>query len=240
MSKNYNTNEQTKTSQQNNQTQIIDYIPRRISHELLNPLTNIKLNLSIMKEKSSKNKEVESALEALDYLVELIDYYKNLDNKRKIYFSIKSHIDKVVTIIENKLNRNNIKVQINIDPSIKIFGIPTSFRQILLNLITNSIEAYQDISSYKLQTKSRIIEISAKITENKVIIYFSDFAMGISEYHSELIFEAFCTTKANNGNLGLGLNICKNILARDFNGTINLVSNKNPTKFEIIIPTHGQ
>jgi len=101
---------------------------------------------------------------------------------------------------------------------------PPRFRQVLLNLFRNSIEAMNGSGALIVRTKR------ANAAGN-VLIDVEDSGPGFAE---ELpVFDAFFTTKE--GGTGLGLAIVHRIVS-DHGGSIQVSSRPGQTRFTIVLP----
>ena len=78
--------------------------------------------------------------------------------------------------------------------------------QVLLNLLSNSLQAMQQGTP----PDRRVVEVEAELREGRVHIRIADHGPGIDAALAEQVFAPFFTTKA--GGLGLGLNICRTIV----------------------------
>jgi signal transduction histidine kinase len=88
-------------------------------------------------------------------------------------------------------------------PQIK--GDRVQLQQVMLNLITNSIEAMKDVDG------KRELVIKARRTENdQLLLSFSDTGVGLPEQQADEIFNAFFTTKRQG--IGMGLSISRSII----------------------------
>jgi PAS domain S-box-containing protein len=87
-----------------------------------------------------------------------------------------------------------------------IFGDKVQLQQVMLNLITNAVEAMGDVSE-----RSRELLIStSKAGPDRVLVAVSDSGPGLPQAFPDRIFDAFYTTKRTG--LGLGLSICRSII----------------------------
>ncbi|MBK8943956.1 MAG: HAMP domain-containing histidine kinase [Ignavibacteriae bacterium] len=87
-----------------------------------------------------------------------------------------------------------------------IFGDPNQIEQVVLNLISNSMDAIKE---------NGIINVMINLSEeNKIQLKISDNGIGIDQESLEKIFSPFYTNKDSGKGTGLGLyivqNICKN------------------------------
>lgn len=90
---------------------------------------------------------------------------------------------------------------------------PSELREVIVNIINNSIDAMPDGGK---------IEFSAKTDDENVILSISDNGMGIKEEFKDKIFDPFFTTKDVKRS-GLGLSVVHSIVKR-YGGAININS----------------
>ena len=114
-------------------------------------------------------------------------------------------IDESLDILQNNLALNNVTLQLDLKPDLAdVKGDRVRLQQVLLNLVTNALEAMKE-------TPSRILTVrSAMDVPDVVTVSVSDSGAGIAEARRALLFRPFYTTKRNG--LGLGLSICKSII----------------------------
>jgi two-component system C4-dicarboxylate transport sensor histidine kinase DctB len=88
---------------------------------------------------------------------------------------------------------------------------------VLLNLIGNALDAMKDAA-----TRTLTIEVSHAegVPESHLLLAVADTGKGLTELELSRAFEPFFTTKQDGAGLGLGLAICRDLVA-EFNGTLN-------------------
>jgi signal transduction histidine kinase len=87
-----------------------------------------------------------------------------------------------------------------------IEGDPTQIQQVLINLVSNALDAMHDAPPSR-----RIVEIATDYNGNAAIdVAVRDYGYGISEATRERLFEQFFTTKEDG--LGMGLAIVRSII----------------------------
>ena len=126
--------------------------------------------------------------------------------------------DRVLTLLKNDMEENEISVQTHIDESDLSFQAdPELIEQVMINIIKNAIQALDD------EVEDKLIEISAqKDDKNNTTIRIKDNGPGIDEEALGKIFIPFFTTKKNGS--GIGLSLSKQIM-RQHKGAIKVVSN---------------
>ena len=128
-----------------------------------------------------------------------------------------------------KLRGINVKVTKLLSPVPPVYGCASELRQVLVNLILNSIDALPDGGEIVLQT--------AKVGE-LVLISVKDNGAGITEEVKSRVFEPFFTTKPDRGT-GLGLSVAHRIIL-NHDGEIGVESRLGEgTTFTIKLPVSG-
>ncbi len=118
--------------------------------------------------------------------------------------SVQEVVDGTLLLLKNKLS--GITIEVSIEKNLHVFGSRVSLSQVLMNLLTNAIDAIED-SSIKDVNLGRKIRISAVSSEGGASISISDSGAGISKEIQERIFDPFFTTKSVGKGTGLGLHI---------------------------------
>jgi Signal transduction histidine kinase len=107
---------------------------------------------------------------------------------------------------------------------------PGLLRQILINLLSNAIDAIAHDGH---------VTVSANAKNGKVDIAISDTGAGISPEDQLSIFEPFYTTKGRGKGTGLGLAICRE-LSKALGGSIEVQSTPGKgSTFTVHLPLHG-
>ena len=121
----------------------------------------------------------------------------------------------------------DIKVNTFFEPLPLIVGDNVRIQQVIMNLLTNSIQSI---------TENGEIIIKTTANPKHVEISISDNGCGIPEEKLDKIFDPFFTTKERSNGTGLGLSICYGIIKRH-NGSIEVKSEVNHgTTFKIKLP----
>ncbi len=148
-------------------------------------------------------------------------------------FTIKDLINYVDILMKHELKNAliNLKTQADIDISTTVKGNINSLVQVINNIISNSIQAYQEQGKSNEDINFRIYK------DGKNIIFkISDFAGGLPDNVQEKLFKEMVTTKGKNGT-GLGLFMSYSNIKAHFNGMIRYETEKGKgTSFFIEIP----
>jgi two-component system sporulation sensor kinase A len=176
----------------------------QIAHEIRNPLGGIELLSSLIYESvenNSKHKEYSGKiLKEITGLKELITSYLNFSRTAPAMpeeINIPGIVEETLSYLQNDIEKLNIAVQKDFQLK-KITFDKIHFRNILLNLLKNSIES--------INANGGIMIYSGR-EKNRSIIQIRDNGGGIPEEIIEKIFDPFFTTKSNG--TGLGLAACR-------------------------------
>lgn len=192
-----------------------------IFHDLMNPLSALALNLDqAQKNNPTKSNNLENAIRASrkmeDFIVALRNQIRRQSNNR--YFSLNEEIIQISKILNHKIIKNNLHLKFSPETEIKSYGDPVKFSQIAINLISNAIDAYQNKSS-----QHPVVRISLYRQADYIYFSVADQAGGINPDNLDKIFEPFFSTKQGpQEGLGIGLSSTKNIIDKDFGGSIKI------------------
>lgn len=211
-----------KNEVQNNKLVILGKLAASLAHEIRNPLSAIKLNLSFIDMTSNENEKevkesISSSLEAVEriqYLIESTLEFSRKNVKDTDYYSLNSIAEQSVTIITSAARRKNVSIIPELSTNIPQINISKNkTTQVMLNLLTNAIEASA--------RNSEIILRTSKNGNKQVLLEIEDKGCGIKDDDKDKIFTDFYTNKKNG--TGLGLSVCK-MLLEEQNAEINFKS----------------
>ncbi|KLE08779.1 sensor histidine kinase [Aliarcobacter butzleri L355] len=209
-----------------------------ITHQFRQPLNNISYILINLKkrfesEKLDKiffDKKVNQANEQVSFLSKTIDDFKEfyLQEKEKDDFLVKDSIQNALTILNPDLQKDSINLNLKFETfeDIKIFGVKNELSQVILSLVSNSIDALKNRHNPK-------ISINVVSSSAEVIIEILDNAGGIKAKNLKKIFEPYFSTKEEG--TGIGLYLSKIIIEESFGGKLQVQNIKDGAKFSIFI-----
>ena len=154
------------------------------------------------------------------HLSSTIDDFRNFfSNEKDIStFDINSPIEKVLYLLNSKFKNRDIIVIKNTQ-EIKIVGLINEFIQVLLNIINNSLDAFEE-NNYE----QKVIFITVYKEKNLLILKIKDNAGGIKEEIINRIFEPYFTTKHKSQGTGIGLYMSIEIIKKHMNGELSVVN----------------
>lgn len=143
--------------------------------------------------------------------------------------SIKSIIDSVRSLCEERLKKISIKLETEIIEC-ELNCRAVQIEQVVFNLINNSIDALGE-----LNIPEKWIKIDIRMRGGYLEIGVTDSGSGIMPEVAKKIMQPFFTTKAVGKGIGLGLSISKGII-ESHGGSLSLDPNSKNTRFAILIP----
>jgi two-component system sensor kinase FixL len=189
-----------------------------LAHELSQPLA-VVVNYAngLLRRLNESPVNVDSAREALINISEAGQRAKDIINHVGDFVrlgtpevadeSLSGMVNDVHEILNDRLKRNHVEFTCNLgkqDFHVEVNKI--EIRQVLFNLINNSIEALQPA-----ETAGRLIEIEcSSMGDGFVAVAVRDNGPGIDAQVAESLFEPYVTTKRKG--LGMGLSISRTIL----------------------------
>jgi PAS domain S-box-containing protein len=185
-----------------------------VAHEVRNPLFGISSIGQILERELDSPEHltlIRAMLKETDRLKRLIEELllytrpSRLDIKEIDLAGLFAELNRYATT-----KKSELKISMDIQPGATILADRDKLIQVLLNLLSNAIDAARSM-----------ITVSAGNSNKTVKIEIGDDGTGISQEDLDRIFDPFFTTKK--GGTGLGLPICRK-LVEDHGGTIEVKS----------------
>ena len=155
----------------------------------------------------------------------------NMNDDKPIVFTIKELLNRVNILMKHELKNAlvTLNIEYKIDSSISLLGNINSLVQVINNLISNAIQAYNG-------KPNQTIDLIVDEKDNNIIISIVDYGSGIPKEVQDKLFTQMITTKGQNGT-GLGLFMSYSTIKGHFKGNINFSSEVGKgTRFNIILP----
>lgn len=170
----------------------------------------------------------------LSYMSDIITAVKdqavNMDTFEGAKFTIDELIKRVDILMKHELKHGYCKLnmKVTIDENTEICGEINNLVQVINNLITNAIHAYDE--------KGGDIDFEISKSDQNIRIIIRDYGKGISKDIVDRLFKQMITTKGKNGT-GLGLYMSHSTIKAKFKGNMWFESEEEKgTTFYIEIP----
>lgn len=213
-----------------------------ISHQWKQPLMSISATTSylygklLIEEFNKKEfiKELELIEDSSQYLSNTISDFRSFFkvDKKKILTSFEDIVDNTLKIIKPILSNNHIDIEIIFKSHATIFSLENEIRQVVLNILKNSEDAFLEND-----IKNKKIKIKTFNKNNLAYLEISDNAGGIKPHHIDKIFDSYFTTKSSINGTGLGLCMSRTIIEDNCKGVLTACNNnQNGATFTIVLP----
>ena len=230
-------------------------VARRMAHEIKNPLTPIQLSAERIAKRASLEpvtvstggilhtssppadviKEgTETILREVAGLKAMVDEFSRfarLPNVSLERGSVNEVVLQTIAMYDGRFP--DVDLRIELEPNMPEAMVdPEQLKRVFVNLIENSIEAFDADSDGK------VISIRSRFDRARemIVVELSDNGKGIDPADFQKLFQPYFSTKGRG--TGLGLAIVNRIIA-DHHGKINAANNASGAKFTIELPVAG-
>lgn len=171
-----------------------------------------------------------------EYMSDIITAVKGqavtLSETENVSFDLEELVKRVDILMKHELKNAIIYLNVSMqtDSHIMINGDVNSLVQVINNMISNSIQAYNGKPEQKIDL------ILKKTEDNNLVISIKDYGPGLPEKVKSKLFKEMITTKGKNGT-GLGLYMSYSTIKAHFKGDISVESEDGKgTTFNITLP----
>jgi len=189
-----------------------------VAHEVNNPLAYVLNNIEIArKELATLGESTRSSRAALAVALEGVDRIRTIvrdllelakiDDAAVGPVDVGAIVESTVTLAAQTIaKRARLETSYQAVPLVR--GTPARLGQIVLNLITNALEAMPAATR-----EENRLRVSVRYSAGRVVVEVSDNGQGIAPEHAARVFDPFFTTKADGNGTGLGLAISQRLVA---------------------------
>ncbi|HET9696135.1 MAG TPA: PAS domain S-box protein [Terriglobales bacterium] len=212
-----------------------------VAHEINNPLEAVTNLVYLAKSLAVRNDvrgflvDAEEELERVAQLTkQTLGFYR--ETKGVANVPVGAAIESMMTVFSPRAKNKDIRIETEIAEDVAIQAVPGEIRQLVANLVSNSIDAVAEGGHIRIRVSGVKLngECGARVT-----IY--DDGPGIPAEVRPQVFEPFFTTKRDVGT-GLGLWVCKGIVNRH-RGSIRFrtatTAGRSGTVFSIFLPSRA-
>ncbi len=206
-----------------------------IIHDLVNPLTSLCLYIETFNNQSEEaNEYLSRALKAgrkMESFINLISKNTDIEYEKKVTnFEINQEIKEAIEWLNYKSKTNKVEIYYRSELEVYLEGDPLKFHQIVSNLLSNAIDAAS------LSTDKKVVLIEVELSNDLLIVKFSNSGPQIEDINAEKIFDPFFTTKSEGKGMGLGLFTTKSITEKVFGGKLSYENKDIGVIFILKIP----
>lgn len=184
---------------------------------------------------SDMNELIVKIRDYIEYMSDIITAVKGqavtLSESDTIYFTVDELVKRVDILMKHELKNAIVYLNIGVktDEDLALKGDINSLVQVINNMISNAIQAYNGKPDQK-------IDLIIEIKNNNLVIAVRDYASGLPQKVQDKLFKEMITTKGKNGT-GLGLYMSYSTIKAHFNGDIQFETKEGVgTTFYILLP----
>ena len=212
-----------------------------IAHEVNNPLEAVMNTLYLVRTTADLPEQAREYLDIADGELmrvahiarQTLGFYREFTEATSN--SVSALIASVVDLLQAKIKSTGVTIVQRCDSELQVMGVAGELRQVLANLLANSLDAIG-------QDARIVLRASASVDPNdgrqRIRITVADCGHGMVAATTKHIFEPFFTTKGSVGT-GLGLWVCKQLIEKN-GGSIQVRSNmdgeRGGTTFSVVLP----
>ena len=212
-----------------------------MAHELTQPLSSIVLaaenasfklqrNPPALGEANGKLERIIGEAHRASRLIEHMRVFARNEPESRQPIAWSDALASALEILEGKIRGTRVISDIPADlPPVMGWSIP--LEQVLINLISNSVDAYQSCA----EEVERVVRLEARVSGSQVVMLVADRAGGIPAHMLPRVFEPFLTTKPVGKGTGLGLAIVADAV-QAMEGSITATNQDGGAVFEIRLP----
>lgn len=189
-----------------------------VSHEILNPLTVITMDLHRMINDPDTPPEMANYFQGMkdqaDRTTKIVRDLLHLARHRspeRSPLDFNETAKRTLSLVEHDLKLKNVTVELDLAEELPpVSADYDQLQQVVLNLLINARDATPDGGSLVLSTA--VVQALFLDGGRSVELRVKDTGPGIAPEHMEQLFDPFFTTKPEGKGTGLGLSICKGIV----------------------------
>lgn len=210
-----------------------------VAHQWKQPLNAISMMIDMLRDDFKNNNVDDEYIDDLEettqlqisHMVSTLNEFRNFlrPSTKNENFHINSVIQNVQILMKDELIAQNLLINLDIDEEIKIFGNKNEFKHLFINLINNSIDAFNENL-----ISSRELYVRCYKEEKNIYIEVEDNACGIPTNIINHIFKPNVTTKAEGKGTGIGLYMSAQIVHK-YNGEIAVANTEKGALFTITL-----
>ena len=218
---------------QDNKMIAVGQLASGVAHEIRNPLGIIRNYCYVLRTAEDKTvlkksvEQIEKAVESSGHIIDSLLNFSRPSQSFRRQINLEEHVDSLMLLNQGMWKKKDIIFEMHCKEEIIAYLPVESLNMILINLISNAIEA--------MDAKGRLTVTLVKEKESFDVVV-EDTGKGIEEEILDEIFNPFFTTRKAVGGNGLGLYVVYNEVNK-MNGQIRVESTVGKgTEFTVTLP----
>lgn len=186
-----------------------------VSHDLKSPLITVKGFLGALAQDAAKGNtermqdDMDRISRAADRMTQLLDGLLDLSRIGRVAgpqeeISFGDVAEDVVSLVAGGLEQGQVQIEVAADLPV-VFGDPLRIREVLQNLVENSIK-------FMGEEPNPLVHIGARQEDGETVLFVRDNGIGIEPTYQHKIFDLFDKLDQHSEGTGLGLALVKRIV----------------------------
>jgi len=235
-----------------------------IEHQWRQPLSALGINIEDLEDAYVANELDsdyihELTIDSMDLIKTISNTMEDLKlffrtSQSKEPFFILQHMSEVLGLVTARLFNSDISFQMSYtkdDSTIEahdkevlsftsklkdfqIEGVPAEFKQVIINILNNAIDAILEKKATKMEYVQGVISLDIEKHDTNLKIFIKDNGVGLAHDAVTKIFEPYYSTKENGS--GIGLYMSKIIVEEHMNGSISASPLPSGAIFTVKLP----
>ena len=186
-------------------------------------------NPDVEEARAAASRVVKDATRAAEIITRVRQLFKK-GTPEQALIDVNEIIREMIVLLGSDATRYDVSIQTELAKDLpKVMGDRVQLQQVLMNLITNSIDAMKDLDG------TRELIISSQAEDGHLIISVSDTGVGLPPKQADQIFDAFFTTKPQG--TGMGLRISRSIVELHGGSLWAAANSPRGASFHLTLPT---
>lgn len=217
-----------------------------LAHEINNPLAILMLGLESVEQMMTKSPDdktghemrlarMQTMKKAVLRISKIIRGLRHFSQQGESLpfeqISARSIIDETLEFFSERIKKSEAQLRVEGDLDLRIRARPVQASQVLLNLLSNSLEAMS------LSERKEIL-VEVREENDRLLITVTDSGPGLPPEVKGRLFQPFVTSKEPGQGMGLGLSISKGIM-KEHQGDLVYLSDCPRTTFQMEFPRMG-
>jgi len=213
-----------------------------VAHEINNPLEAVTNLVYLAKDRAVRDDvreflaDAERELDRVSHMTkQTLGFYRDTTTPSSV--KIGELLNPLIAVFGSRSRNKGVEICLEILEDSQIYAVPGEIRQLIANLLSNSIDAVPAGGKIRIRVSGHSDHPVEALAGVRITI--ADSGPGIPAEDRQRLFEPFFTTKKDVGT-GLGLWVCKNIVDKH-HGSIRVKSSAEPgrswTVFSVFLPS---
>ena len=210
-----------------------------VAHEINNPLLYVRAGLEHLQRVLSNHDDPElpgvlgDMLEGVHHMAKVVKdlraHHTPAAAREAVPMPLAAAVQQTVDLVDHDL-RHRARLEVHLDPTVEVHASPDQLHQIVLNLLTNALQAIE-----AGHADENLVRVTVQRDGDEAVLTITDTGTGIPAAHASRLFDPFFTTKPVGHGTGLGLFVTHRDV-RALGGTIHLEPASRGTRAMVRLP----